>query len=154
MPRISCSIPAEDFLRRYVKKREAVILVDCTKDWIAQTNWSLKKLLNEKDGKLHWKSDFESPNKSFDKFQNDEDLSGNILTKIIDSNGTIRVFDPISRRKHTLERRINGTKLATDKMYLFSDYSKPGPLPPDYFHQAGILTDYQWIIMSHRDTGT
>lgn len=153
MPRISCDIPAEDFLDKYVRKREAVILVNCSKEWIAQTNWSLEKLLNEKGGKLKWRSDFESQSSSFKKFENVDDLSGNLLNEIIDNNGTIRIFDPIGRRKHTFKRR-NGTKLETDKMYLFSQYEKPKPVPRDYYEMSGLLTDYQWIIISHKDTGT
>ena len=152
MPRISCSIPTEEFLTQYVRRRKAVILVNCSKDWIAQTSWSLEKLLQENSGNLKWKSDFESKNSYFNKFDSEEVLSGILLRKILDNNGTIRVFDPIGRRKHTFERR-NGTTLDTDKMHLFSDYKKPSPVPRDYFDQAGILTDYQWIIISHKDTG-
>ena len=81
MPRISCDIPAEDFLDKYVRKREPVILVNCSKEWIAQTNWSLEKLLNEKGGKLKWRSDFESQSSSFKKFENVDDLSGNLIKK-------------------------------------------------------------------------
>ena len=152
MPRISCDIPAEDFLSRYVKRREPVILVNCTDNWIAQTNWSLDKLLNEKDGKLKWKSQFESPISYLNKFESSDDLSGSLLTKIKDTNGTIRVFDCLGRRMNTFMRR-NGTQLETDKMHLFSQYDKPKPIPRDYFEKAGILTDYQWIIISQKDTG-
>ena len=71
---------------------------------------------------------------------------------MIVDNGTIRIFDAIGRRKHTLSRK-NGAKLETDKMYLFSDYEKPEPVPKDYYELAGQLTDYQWIIISQKDTG-
>ena len=152
MPRISCSIPKEEFLNKYVKRRKAVILVNCSQYWVAQTSWSLEKLLNEKNGNLKWRSDFESQNSYFNTFHSEEALTGSLLRRILDNNGTIRVFDTLGRRKHTFARR-NGAKLDTDKMHLFSDYDKPNPVPRDYFGQAGLLTDYQWIIMSQKDTG-
>ena len=152
MPRISCDIPPDQFLARYVKKREPVILVNCTKEWIAQKEWSLEKLLSEKKGNLKWRSDFETHNSYFKKFDSVDNLPGKLLQKIKESNGTIRVFDPIGRRKHSFGRK-NGSNLDTDKMHLFSQYDKPNPVPTDYFDMAGVLTDYQWIIISQKDTG-
>ena len=52
---------------------------------------------------------------------------------------------------HTMARRKGGVELATDKLHLFDDYSTPRPLQGvDKFDKAGILTDYQWIIASHK----
>ena len=152
MLRISCSIPTEEFLYKYVKRRKAVILVNCTKEWIAQTRWSFENLLNEKSGKLWWNCAFESQDSYVKPFENVFVLSGKVLTKIIERNGTISVFDEIGRRKHTIKRR-KGINVPSDKMHLFSDYDKPVPVPRDYYEQAGILTDYQWIIISNKDTG-
>jgi len=153
MPRISCDIPADEFLTKYVKKREPVILVNCTKNWIAQKEWYINKLLNENEGNLKWRSDIQTQNSSLKRFEHLENFSGKLLNQVMESNGTIRVFDPLGRRKHTLERK-NGTKLDTDKMHLFEQYDKPSPVPEDYFEKAGLLTDYQWIIISQKDTGT
>ena len=90
--------------------------------------------------------------RKYKEFKNNSALSGNLLRSIVRNNGTIRVFDSLGRKKHTASRR-NGTILDTDKMHLFSAYSKPGPVPRDYFARAGILTDFQWLIMSQKDTG-
>ena len=38
-------------------------------------------------------------------------------------------------------------------MHLFSDYSIPDPIPRDLYDRAGILTDFQWIIISDKWTG-
>ena len=52
---------------------------------------------------------------------------------------------------HTQARQKGGSQLATDKLHLFADYSTPKPLEGvDKFDKAGILTDYQWIIASHK----
>ena len=52
---------------------------------------------------------------------------------------------------HTMARRKGGVELATDKLHLFDDYSTPTPLQGvDKFDKAGVLTDYQWIIASHK----
>eukprot|EP00092_Neocalanus_flemingeri_P032574 GFUD01035430.1.p1 GENE.GFUD01035430.1~~GFUD01035430.1.p1 ORF type:complete len:611 (-),score=162.78 GFUD01035430.1:61-1893(-) len=153
MPRISCDIPRDEFVSRYVKRREPVILVNCTKDWIAQKEWSPEKLLNQGGGKLMWKSDFETKGEVFEEFHDQETLPGDILQKIIENNGTIKVFDSIAKQRHTFERR-NGQKLNSDKMHLFTDYSKPKPVPEDYFEKAGLLTDYQWVLIGSKGTGT
>ena len=152
MLRIPCSISEKEFLTKYVKRRKAVILVNCTKDWIAQTRWSLETLLNEKGGKLWWMCDFESKDSYVKPFEEVKVLSGKVLNKIRERNGTIRVFDQIGRRKHTYKREV-GINVPSDKMHLFSDYDKPSPVPRDYYAQAGILTDYQWIVISQKDTG-
>ena len=53
---------------------------------------------------------------------------------------------------HTMaRRRKEGVELVTDKLHLFDDYSTPKPLlGVDKFGKAGVLTDYQWIIASHK----
>ena len=64
----------------------------------------------------------------------------------------MRIFDELGRRMHTMaRRRKEGVELATDKLHLFDDYSTPKPLDSvDKFGKAGVLTDYQWIIASHK----
>ena len=75
----------------------------------------------------------------------------NFEKEIIARNGTVRIFDRLERRKHTLARRRGEAQLATDKLHLFNDYSTPGPLlGVDKFEKAGVLTDYQWIIASDK----
>ena len=62
----------------------------------------------------------------------------------------MRIFDELGRRMHTMARK-EGVELATDKLHLFDDYSTPKPLlGVDKFGKAGVLTDYQWIIASHK----
>ena len=152
IPRIACDISPQQFLRKYVEKREPVILVNCSKNQAGQHQWTLDTLLSLQGGKLKWTSDYETDIKQLKKFASKKALSGNLLKHIVKNNGTIRVFDQLGRRKHTAAR-LAGDYKDTDKMQLFSEYSKPGPVPTDYYEQAGILTDYQWLILSHRDTG-
>ena len=101
---------------------------------------------------LFWNGDIHTFDRKFALFNDNEEFSGNLLKTIMKSNGTIRVFDEIGRRKHE-EARKKGRKLRTDKTYLFSDYSKPHPVPVDFYRKAGISTDYQWIILSQKNTG-
>ena len=133
-----------------MRRRRAVILVGCSADWAARA-WSLSSLLTGEAGSLHWNADVHT---SLSGFSPDtESISGGDLTRIKQSNGTIRIFDPISRRLHTNLRR-KGEARPTDKMHLFSDYSPPAPVPRDLFLRAGLLTDFQWIILSDQNTGT
>ena len=82
-----------------------------------------------------------SPSNSFQTFETEE---------IIRRNGTVRIFEELGRRYHTMARRgKEGVELASDKLHLFNDYSTPKPLQSvDKFGKAGILTNYQWIIAS------
>lgn len=153
MPRISCDISPDDFLTKYVQKRVPVMLVNCTNEFDKQKHWTFDKLLGEMNGKLMWTSDFHSTLEKYNRYDSDEPISGNLLKQIVKDNGTIRIFDKLGRKMHTYARR-NGINEATDKMHLFDDYSKPAPVPADYFEKAGMLTDYQWLILSMKDTGT
>ena len=71
--------------------------------------------------------------------------------EIIRGNGTVRIFDKLGRRMHTMARRKQGIQLDTEKLHLFDDYATPRPLRGlDKADTAGVLTDYQWIIASHK----
>ena len=89
MPRISCDIPVDEFVALYVKKREPVILVNCSQDWVAQKKWSRETLLKQNGGKLMWKSDFEIKSGYFEEFQEQMTLPGYILLEILGK----KVFD-------------------------------------------------------------
>ena len=139
-----------EFEAKYVRRRRAVILLGCSSDWAAQA-WSFSSLLTGEAGRFHWSADVHT---SLPGFSPDtESFSGGDLARIKESNGTIRIFDPISRRLHTNLRREGQTR-HTDKMHLFSHYSQPAPVPRDLFLRAGLLTDFQWIILSDENTGT
>ena len=148
MQRISCDISTDEFLKKYVSKRKSVMLVNCTKNWLAQSKWSMKYLLKEGAGQLVWKTDFEFK----DGPRESEFFTGIDIEHIMKDNGTIRIFDRLGRRYHNFWNK-QGSKRDTDKMYLFDHYEKPSPVPRDYFEMAGILTNYQWIIISQKDTG-
>ena len=140
--------PAE-FSARYVRRRVPVILEGCSSHWPANS-WSLSALLGGEDSHREWNVDFKTNLSGFSI--NKTSLSGENITNIRESNGTIRIFDPISRRLHTNLRR-EGNQELSDKMHLFSDYSTPDPIPRDLYDRAGILTDFQWIIISDKWTG-
>merc|ERR1719158_2559075 len=157
LERISCDMPQEEFVARYVMQREPVILVNCSTSWHAQVEWTIEKLLKVGEGKKAWRCDWALRKEEKRKFQvpPDESLKGTVIQEIIRRNGTLRIFDPLGRRMHTEARRKRGIQLATDKLHLFDDYSTPKPLQDvDKFDKAGVLTDYQWIIASHKNTGT
>ena len=110
----------------------------------------MEKLLGQKEGNLKWNNNFESKSSRFNDFENEDFLSGKLYKEIIENNGTIRIVERFGRRTN---QRKNGPNLDSDKMFLHSQYDKPEPFPRDYYEMAGILTDYQWIIISHKDTG-
>ena len=152
LERIPCNVSQDEFLQQYVQKRKAVMLTNCTADWVAQKKWTIQDLLDEKSGSLFWRGDINTLDRKFALFKDNEEFSGKLLKAVMKSNGTIRVFDEKGHKKHTKARK-NGRKLRTDKTHLFSDYSQPHPVPVDFYRNAGILTNYQWIILSQKNTG-
>ena len=122
------------------------------------------------EGNKAWRCDWElGKQKDGSRFNvpADESLKGSVIQvlkgarqiffkplkrqEIIRRNGTLRIFDKLGRRMHTQARLKGGVELATDKLHLFDDYSTPKPLHGvDKFGKAGVLTDYQWIIASHK----
>jgi len=158
LERVSCDMPQEEFVARYVMQREPVILVNCSASWHAQVEWTLDKLLKVGEGNKAWRCDWELRKQnqgSQFRVPPDESLKGSVIQEILRRNGTLRIFDKLGRRMHTQARRKRGVRLATDKLHLFDDYSTPRPLQGvDKFDKAGVLTDYQWIIASHKNTGT
>ena len=158
-------------------KREPVILVNCSRSWEAQVvpvpspgvqaSWTLQSLLELQGGSRAFRCDWELPNNSKlvspELSNSSDEITGSLLQEIIKQNGTIRIFDKLGRRTNTNARRWGEVVANTDKMYLFDDYSTPAPLqvlarpvPPstmqgaDRFARAGLLTDYQWVIVSHK----
>ena len=158
-------------------KREPVILVNCSRSWQAQVapvlspgvqaSWTLQSLLELQGGSRAFRCDWELPNNSKlvspELANSSEEITGSLLQEIIKQNGTIRIFDKLGRRTSTNARRWGERVPNTDKMYLFDDYSTPSPLQvqpipslpnrmqgTDRFARAGLLTDYQWVIVSHK----
>ena len=126
-------------LRTYWKWERATKLGAVIGNCGSRVKAASSKFLTTKASRDRWSRSIES--RSFKTFETQE---------IIRRNGTLRIFDKLGRRMHTMARH-NGTTLATDKLHLFNDYSTPQPLHGvDKFDKAGVLTDYQWIIASHK----
>ena len=137
-----------------------------------KVKWTLDNLLKVGEGNKAWRCDWELRKQNDGSKFNvppDESLKGLVIQvlneapnpkrfvktcetqEIIRRNGTLRIFDKLGRRMHTMARRKGGVELVTDKLHLFDDYSTPRPLQGvDKFDKAGVLTDYQWIIASHK----
>ena len=154
LERISCDIPKEEFFIKYVKRQQPVILLNCSSEWRAQRYWTAENLFKRGNGEMTWTSDYVDGSKPFLGPSNvGTKYSGNFLQSVIDNNGTVRVFDEIGRREEWRRRRQGDTS-ENKKMELFDDYSQPKPIPEDMYAAAGIHTDYQWVIVTQRNTGT
>ena len=46
-----------------------------------------------------------------------------------------------------IDERRQGNRLGSDKMQIFDDYRKPGPIPADYYEMAGLLSK---ALVGHR----
>ena len=153
LPRISCLMPREEFLNNYVKKQKPAILLNCSSDWPAQRYWTAENLFRHGDGQTTWNSDYVASYEPFQATTLRKKNPGKLLQSVIDNNGTVRVFDEISKR-HDWQRRRQGDTSENEKMKLLDDYSLPKALPEDMYAAAGIPTNYQWVIITQEDTGT
>ena len=48
----------EEFLEQFVKKRQPVVLENCTAAWTAQQTWTAESLLMEGGGSSPWRVDY------------------------------------------------------------------------------------------------
>ena len=56
----------EEFLEQFVKKRQPVVLENCTAAWTAQQTWTAESLLMERGGSSPWRIDYRSDVDPFD----------------------------------------------------------------------------------------
>ena len=69
-------------------------------------------------------------------------------------NLTVRLFDPLARHEMAEMKRSGKEEAARDKLELREEYTHPKILGQDLFDECGILTDYQWSLISGPNTGT
>jgi len=113
--------------------------------------------MQDKDGNGRWRVDFtvqENKNASQpSNFKTASKLwfSGNYIMDVVRRNGRVRVFDPLDRRSF---KENPNARIKDNKVYLMDEYRAPDAIPTDLFQEAGFFTDYQWIILSDKRTGS
>ena len=81
-------------------------------------------------------------------------LPGLSVLEMMRDNASVRIFDPLAEHEHLGKRRSSGPPTDTDKLSLQRDYRPPAVLDRDLFRSCGLLTDYQWTLLSSANTGT
>ena len=56
--RVPCTISQDKFEAEYVRKNRPVILTGCSKNWRAQTDWSMMSLLGLEKGEKEWFTEY------------------------------------------------------------------------------------------------
>ena len=153
LPRISCQMPKEEFLNKFIKTQQPAILLNCSSEWPAQRYWTSETLFSHGNGETTWNSDYITSSEPFQMATLSKKISGKKLQSIINNNGTVRIFDEIPLRKDW-QRRRRGDTTENEKMKLLDEFSTPEALPTDMYAAAGILTNYHYVILTQADTGT
>ena len=155
IPRISCDISREAFLRDYVMARKAVILEGCLDEWPSRT-WNVDSLLRSNvDWTWHSAIAVDHRPVTFDDARlssNGELHSGrDILAFMENYNATIRVFDRIGVPPRWGRE---GPKHSSNKPHIFASYSIPKPMPKDLIDTTFGGSDFKWVLMGTAFTGT
>ena len=127
-------------------------MTGCSEGWRAQSKWSMKSLLGMENGNKEWVTNH-IPDSEENQSGQKTPLRGQTVLNMLANKKTIRIFDPLSVRSSTLARENNQPIPPTDKMELLDDYEVPKALPENLFSRCGILTDYQWSVLSSPNTG-
>ena len=88
-----------------------------------------------------------------DPAQQGLERDGRTVLEMMRDGTSVRIFDPLAEHEHTARRR-RGEVAGTDKLELRRDYSTPALVGRDMFRDCGLLTDYQWTLLSSANTGT
>jgi len=152
--RISCDVSKEEFEKRFIRRSKPVVVTGCSANWTAQADWTIEGLLARNGGNNQWKTNFVQSSGQVEDTENQGKLKkGRDILKMMHDNTTIRIFDPLAEHEHANKRK-RGFKDVTDKLELKDDYSTPAMFGEDMFKECGLLTDYQWTLLSNSNTGT
>eukprot|EP00090_Calanus_glacialis_P031463 TRINITY_DN5196_c0_g1_i2.p1 TRINITY_DN5196_c0_g1~~TRINITY_DN5196_c0_g1_i2.p1 ORF type:complete len:477 (+),score=100.44 TRINITY_DN5196_c0_g1_i2:326-1756(+) len=153
LPRISCQMPKEEFLNKFIKTQQPAILLNCSSEWPAQRYWTSETLFSHGDGETTWSSQYVINYEPLQATTLRKENSGKMLQSVINRNGTVHVFAEISLR-NDWQRRRRGDTTENEKMKLLDEFSTPEAVPMDMYAAAGIPTNYHWVIINQADTGT
>ena len=151
---VNCNLDPIKFQKDFIVKSKVAIIRNCSAAWPAQSRWSFEGLLGLAGGEKQWRTNFvDRTGQVGDKEEQGQLQWGRRVLEMVRENKTVRVFDPLAEHQHTAKRR-RGEESTTDKLSLRADYTTPPVLGRDLFRECGLLTDYQWTLLSDARTGT
>ena len=155
MERIDCSIDQEEFTKKYVDTREAIIMSGCQTEWKA-TNWTIGNILDRYDnttinGKtkffswnISWYKDPTRP-KKIDNFKASE------VKDMIKSGFFVKIFQQLPKDlKGWVDQK---RKVEIHGYDLLDEYSFPKPMPEDKFHEYHYDTSQAYLMLATAGTG-
>ena len=155
MERIDCSIDQEEFTKKYVDTREAIIMSGCQTEWKA-TNWTIGNILDRYDnttinGKtkffswnISWYKDPTRP-KKIDNFKASE------VKDMIKSGFFVKFFKQLPKHlKGWVDQKRKVNIYGYD---LLDEYSFPKPMPEDKFHEYHYDTSQAYLMLATEGTG-
>ncbi|XP_023349545.1 bifunctional arginine demethylase and lysyl-hydroxylase PSR [Eurytemora carolleeae] len=153
LDRLDCSDKTL-FTTQYMVKQKPVILVNCSGGWLAHKKWTFDYLFDYKEGEVHWVATYMKNLTIVEEEDNNILPTGTQLRQIYKNGGLIRIFEQLKKRTNLRYELKQHRKKKDDKGKFFEEYSQPSAILLDVFNQTGIKTDFQWMMVASKNTGT
>ena len=150
MERIECDMSQREFTRKYVDRREAVMMKGCQNEWKAK-NWTIQNILDRynfiKNDHFKWVTTYQ---KTIESTYQKEYLSSNEVKNAINAGYLVKVFHRLLKN---LKGWIEWDSSKRFRLDLLEEYSFPKPMPEDKFYNFHVETDQSYLILATNGTG-
>ena len=151
MERIECNMSQREFTKKFVNKREAVMMKGCQNEWKAK-NWTIENLLERynfiENDHFTWTTLYQETTIG-STFQNAH-LNSNEVKNSINAGYLVKVFHRLLKR---LKGWIDWESSKRLRLDLLEEYSFPKPMPEDEFYNYHVETDQSYIMLATNGTG-
>ena len=130
MERIECDISKNDFVEKFVNKRQSVIMVGCQESWKAK-HWTIENLLDKYNGSLIWETVYQ---KNVETVKIKEYLQSNEVKNLIDSGFFVKIFHKLPKN-WLIKEEVENKELLLE---LIEGYALPKPMPECEFQKYNM----------------
>ena len=130
LDRIKCDISKNDFIEKYVNKRQSVMMVGCQESWKAK-HWTIENLLDKYNDSLIWETVYQ---KNVEAQKIKEYLQSHEVKKLINSGYFVKIFQKLP--KVWLIKALENKQLLLE---LIEGYTLPKPMPECEFQKYHMV---------------
>ena len=139
LDRIKCDISKNDFIEKYVNKRQPVMMVGCQESWNAK-HWTIENLLDKYNDSLIWETVYQ---KKVETEKIKENLQSYEVKKLIDAGYFVKMFHKLP--KNWLKfLAIENKQLLLE---LIDGYTLPKPMPECEFEKYHMVDKRDRYLM-------
>ena len=156
MERIQCNMSKNEFTRKYVNKREAVMMIGCQDKWKAK-HWTIENLFHRYNyvkinqssiSYTAWTTAFQQTHET--KLYKNYCRS-NEVRKLIDEGYLVKIFQNLKKSKKGWTK--GKIEYKQYMIQLMKEYAFPKPMPEDVFPMYHIDQDHAYLILATAGTG-